>query len=287
MLDVSLSQIFAIVPTTVSRYIEFTLGILLFTLKHMKDARIQWPVGNEFEENNSHILARHPLLIGAFGSMDGLNLPIQTSQDQEVENATFNGWLQEHFISSVFAFGADGVIIACNLNAPGSWHDSRVAWPIYEKLCSRTPDGYYLVTDTAFPRGTDQIAGRIRAPMKDGTRLLVDEEECNHLLQYDRQLLSYRQTAEWGMHAMQGSFGHLRVPLAINHSDLRGDLLETVSRLFNLCARAVGHSQIRTVYMPIWREDEQEELWMSFEGMLFSEQQRNDRVGRFHLVASE
>ena len=108
MLEVSLSQIFAIVPTTVSHYIEFTLRILLFTLKRMKDARIQWPVGNEFEGKNSLILARHPLLIGAFGSMDGLNLPVQTSQDQEVENATFNGWLQEHFISSVFAFGADG-----------------------------------------------------------------------------------------------------------------------------------------------------------------------------------
>jgi hypothetical protein len=180
-----------------------------------------------------------------------------------------------------------GVIVACNLNAPGSWHDSHVAWPIYEKLCSCTPDGYYLVTDTAFSRGTNQIAGRIRASMKDGTRLPVNEEERNHLLQYDCQLLSYRQTAEWGMHTMQGSFGRLRVPLAINHSDLQGDLLKTVSRLFNLCACAVGHNQIRTVYMPIWREDEQEELWMSFEGMLFSEQRRNDRVGRFHLVASE
>ena len=74
----------------------------------MKDAQIQWPVDNEFEENSSLILARHPFLIGAFGSMDGLNLPVQTSQDQEVENATFNGWLQEHFISSVFAFGANG-----------------------------------------------------------------------------------------------------------------------------------------------------------------------------------
>ena len=81
--------------------------------------------------------------------------------------------------------------------------------------------------------------------------------------------LSYRQTAEWGMHTLQGSFGRLHIPLPINHSDLWGDLLETVSRLFNLCARAFGHNQIQAVYMPIWREDEQEELWMSFEGMLF------------------
>jgi hypothetical protein len=108
MLEVSLSQILAIVPTTFSCYITFTLGILLFTMKCIKDARVQWPVGNEFEENSSLILTQHPLLIGAFNSMDGLNLPVQNSQDQEVENATFNGWLKEHFISSVFAFGANG-----------------------------------------------------------------------------------------------------------------------------------------------------------------------------------
>jgi hypothetical protein len=87
---------------------RFTLRIILFTLRCLKDARIQWPVGDEFQENNDLVLARHPLLVGAFGTMDGLNLPVQTSRDQELENATFNGWLQEHFISSVFAFGADG-----------------------------------------------------------------------------------------------------------------------------------------------------------------------------------
>jgi hypothetical protein len=48
-----------------------------------------------------------------------------------------------------------GTIIACNLNALGSWHDSHVAMPIYEKLIKYTPDGYYLVTDTAFPVGED------------------------------------------------------------------------------------------------------------------------------------
>jgi hypothetical protein len=43
-----------------------------------------------------------------------------------------------------------GVIIAANFNAPGSWHDSRVAQPIYDKLQNDTPDGFYLVANTAF-----------------------------------------------------------------------------------------------------------------------------------------
>ena len=109
MLEVSLAQVFALVPTTVLHYVTFALRILLFTFRCMKEAHIHWPVDDEFQEYNYLVLAWHPLLVGAFGTMDGLNLPVQTSQEQEIENATFNGWLQDHFISSVFAFGAEGM----------------------------------------------------------------------------------------------------------------------------------------------------------------------------------
>ena len=34
----------------------------------------------------------------AFGTADGLDLPVQTSQDQEIKNVTYNGWLHEHFV---------------------------------------------------------------------------------------------------------------------------------------------------------------------------------------------
>jgi hypothetical protein len=100
------------------------------------------------------------------------------------------------------------------------------------------------VTDTAFLHGTDQIAGHIKVPMKDGARLPVDHAEHENVMRHDRQLLSFRQTAEWGMHTMQGSFGQLHVPLAINDSDLWGDILESTSWLFNLRACTVSHNQI-------------------------------------------
>ena len=71
----------------------------------MPDAAITWPHNDsKFEGNNSLIIEQHPQLLGAFGGIDGLNLPTQTSEDQDVENATYNGWLSEHFISSVLAF---------------------------------------------------------------------------------------------------------------------------------------------------------------------------------------
>jgi hypothetical protein len=177
-----------------------------------------------------------------------------------------------------------GDIIACKLNAPGSWHDSRVAKGLYEKLCTQTPEGFYLVTDTAFPQGTDAVAGRIRCPMTQGARLPADPLAQKHALAFNRQLLSFRQTAKWGMRGLQGSFGRLRVPLEVNYSERRSDLLEICVRLFNLRTRLVGINQIRNVYMPIWRADEQDELWEQFETMLFSEQRSKDRVSQYHLV---
>lgn len=104
-----------------------------------------------------------------------------------------------------------GEIIAAVLNAPGSWHDANVCRPIFEKIRQHVPDGYYAITDTAFPRGSALIAGKIKAPLKGGQRITADPVEQAKILQLNRQLLSYRQTAEWGMRGMQGSFGRLRV----------------------------------------------------------------------------
>ncbi|KAG2064095.1 hypothetical protein BDR04DRAFT_1130902 [Suillus decipiens] len=160
MQEVSLMQIFALIPATVSCYLHFFLTILL-----------------------------------CFGTLDGLNLPVQTSQDQEIKNATYNGWLHSHFVSSVIAFSADSALL------------------------TNTPDRYYLVTNTAFPQGTDQIAGHIKAPLKSGQYLPDDPAKRQKLLLFDWQLLSFWQMAEWGMHALQGSFGCLCILLNINFSE--------------------------------------------------------------------
>jgi hypothetical protein len=108
MTETSLQQIFALIPATCSRYINFGLEILLKSLLNISEAAIRWPEGEQFEELTNLVLARHPLLSGAFGTMDGLNLAVQVSKDQEIENATFNGWLHSHFVSCVLAFASHG-----------------------------------------------------------------------------------------------------------------------------------------------------------------------------------
>ena len=110
--DIGLQQIFALIPTTVSRYINFGLHILLSTLCLIPEAAIRWPDGQEFQELNELIAQRHPLLgeegRGAFCSMDGLKLAVQVSDDPDIENATYNGWLHGHFETSIFVLSPKG-----------------------------------------------------------------------------------------------------------------------------------------------------------------------------------
>lgn len=174
-----------------------------------------------------------------------------------------------------------GLIIGCRLNAPGSWHDAKIAQPIYKKLRELTPDGFYLVADTAFPRQSRSIQERIKAPLKDGAKLPRDPTERQSLLAFNRQLLSCRQAAEWGMRTLQGSFGRLRIPLNIANSKARAELLEVCIRLQNVRTTLVGINQIRNTYEPIWREDD--DLWDSFGNALIAEISNKDRVSRFHI----
>lgn len=109
MPDVAIQQIFALIPTTVSRYRKWALDILLRVLRQLPEARIAWwRDGEECEADNALIRARHPLLGGAIGSIDGLNILTASSDDPEVENATYNGWLHGHFTSSILVFSPRG-----------------------------------------------------------------------------------------------------------------------------------------------------------------------------------
>ncbi|KZT62719.1 hypothetical protein CALCODRAFT_425918 [Calocera cornea HHB12733] len=279
MLDKSLAQIFALVPSTITRYRDFGLDLLLRTLKSIPEGQIAWPHEEEFGVLSDLVVARHPLLQGAFGSVDGLNLPTATSSDERWQNAQYNGWLHGHFTSNVLVFSARGDLIHAAINAPGSWHDSRVSSAIYAKLEENTPEDFYLAADTAFPHNRNSIKTKIKTPVKSGTRTTRE-----HLLFLD-QLVSFRQSAEWGMRAIQGSFGRLRLPLDANDPAARRTLLETVFRLHQIRVRLVGINQLRNVYEPIWTEtSEQKQVWGSLREMFFPDIRKADRVAKFHYI---
>lgn len=109
MNETGLQLIFAIIPSTLSRYIHFALSILLEVLKKLPEAEIRWPTRDSMQFYSEIIQDRHPLIDGAFGFIDGLNLPVSTSSDPLIENAMYNGWLHAHMISNVLVFAPDGM----------------------------------------------------------------------------------------------------------------------------------------------------------------------------------
>jgi hypothetical protein len=102
---------------------------------------------------------------------------------------------------------------------------------------------------------------------------------------FNHELLSYQQTAEWGMQGLQGAFVRLHVPLDVLDKEVQGDLIKTCVCLHNLCAKRVGINQIHTMYMNHWQATEEDiEIWQDFENMLFLDQRQKDRVTRFHVT---
>ncbi|QRV87752.1 DDE family endonuclease [Ceratobasidium sp. AG-Ba] len=224
--EAALGQTFALVPSVLSRYLSFALQILLRVLQNTAESRVTWPSPDQMGEFSELIRRRHPSIHGAFGFMDGLNLPVGTSSDSQEEEATYNGWLHSHRVSNIFVFSPDGCVIACKLNAPGSWHDARIARDVYLKLVNDTPAGFFLIADTAFRNNSVALEGKIRTPLKKGSRLPANRHERRRAIQESNNLTQARQAAEWGMRSLQSVFARLRLPLDINNPEGRQVLLE-------------------------------------------------------------
>jgi hypothetical protein len=279
---VTLQQVFALVPSVSSRYLHFGLKLLHRTLLRMPQAKIAWPSRDTMGEWSAMLRVRHPLVKHGIGFVDGVHLPIECHGEEEVQNAYYNGWCASHFTSNIFAFGVDGTIMYCMVNAPGSWHDAVVAQGLYVRLLKHTPEPYYIVSDTAFP-SNNALAKKIKKPLKqDFVQWPEDPRERAKLFRFNQQLVSSRQAAEWGMRSLQGSFGRLRIPLPSDDLHFRQLLLLVVCRLHQLRTRVVGVNQIKTVYERAWRESG---LYDKFEEMVFKDIQRSDRIGKFYDLA--
>ena len=113
MREVSLQQIFALVPSTVNRYIHAALDVLCDVLDKLPEAQIVWPSTEaECEANAQIVRERFNLLVKAFGVVDGLNLMVQTSGNDDLENAMYNGWLHGHFASNIIVFSPKGTCLS-------------------------------------------------------------------------------------------------------------------------------------------------------------------------------
>ncbi|KAG9078722.1 hypothetical protein FS749_009219 [Ceratobasidium sp. UAMH 11750] len=285
----SLEMIFAIIPTTLSRYIQAGLPILFQVLQRIPEAVIKWPTPDQMELYSAYINARHPKIDGAFGFIDGLHVPVGASGDLLAENAMWSRWLHSHSISNIIVFAPDvhtGTIINARINAPGSWHDAKTSRPVYDKLREETPDKYFLIADSAFPTVNQGGHEKVHVPLTARSNLRgMTREEKLAALDYSAAITSARQAVEWGMRAIQGSFSRLRLPLDANDGEWRSVVMECCLRLHNVRARLVGINQIRTVYIPVWTGG-QEDFFEELHRAIFPKSNRT-RQGTAYLVLED
>ena len=154
---------------------------------------------------------------------------------------------------------------------------------MYRKLAHDTPNGFFLIGDTAFQ--SEELANKIHTPLKEGNILPADRAERVAAVEYSNRLTQARQAVEWGMRTLQSVFNRLRVPLNIHDPAGRQRLLEACARLHNLRAVCMGINQICSVYAR--ERNIPEILREQARNILFPHLRMHNRVGRFYLETEE
>ena len=239
-------MVFGLTHSVLCLFLTFSMRLLFKVLIAEPHANVTLPSPLEIEHYKEIVLENFPALNGVWCMMDGLKIPSQASGDRKTQNAYYNGWLHDHFVNAVFVFAPSGTIVACTLNAPGSWHDSFIAQNggLYDKLDEVFEStGGKCVVDAAFSKLRCPYLVKSGQKCVGNIRLLVNQIKV--------QATSLRQSAEWGMRALQGSFPRLkdRITFSDNIAD-RKVFLNLFPMLYNFRTHYVGLNQIRSTFYP-------------------------------------
>jgi hypothetical protein len=117
---------------------------------------------------------------------------------------------------------------------------------LYDLLINKTPDGFYILTDSAFFK-KQELKNKILSPLKEDEAQRLPPQVLRKKIALHRIITFNRQSAEWGNGSVCRTFARLRLPLTYDVQK-RKQLLGVSFRLFNVRARIVGINQIQTVY---------------------------------------
>ena len=180
----AMQLIFGVGHSVLSRALRVGAVALSKMLDRLQSAEIKWPDEIDCQRYSDAMEKYEPELPGGcIGFVDGTLIRIQRPPDALVENAYFSGSHKVHSINNIFLFAPNGCICWARINCPGSWHDSKVCEPLYQRLIKKLPpDGfygpYYVLADSAF-RATGQLASRVLKASTGGTTAMMIDPEDN------------------------------------------------------------------------------------------------------------
>jgi DDE superfamily endonuclease len=231
-------------------WLRFGRRMLLRGLLQNELAKVSFSSDEMIAKYQQIIGMRHENLPDVYCTADGCKIYFQQDKSLDIQSMFYKRWLKAHFISNLFVFGADGRIIACVVNAPGSIHDSTLAFwgGIYAKLeevYNRT--GAVCCVDSAFASNPNPYLIR-------SAQDLTEARDAREMVRF-REATSLRQASEWGMRAIQGAFPRLHDKIKLEYNGERSRILRLVPLLYNFRLEAVGLNQIRNVYVINWSKD--------------------------------
>jgi hypothetical protein len=232
--------------TNLNGWLNFARVIVVKILQN-DVSRVRFPDDITIEFYKKLIMRKHSMLKNVYCFGDGLKLPIEAPKDDKTQRRFYNSWKTSHFISNLFFFGPDGMIIGSVLNAPGSFHDSALChmgnfYDLILETFLRT--GGRCVMDSAF-------ASRDNPSIIISAQTIANAEGAEEIL-IQQEATSLRQAAEWGMRAIQSAFPRMKIPMKYEEKGQRRLILICLQMLYNYRCFNVGLNQIKTVYCPEW-----------------------------------
>ncbi len=180
-----------------------------------------------------------PSIDDVIGFMDGVSLKTECTSKHVTQNAFYSGYKCETTVNSVFTYGPDGKVFIAAINFPGSWADGSLCARFLHSICRRI--GHYKIcVDQGFPRSGDAW-NILVGPMNEHSAWRLHPTMRDYLLHVSNVYTSLRQSSEWGMRALQGSFPRCKKCLPSNFMQRRL-VLESIILIHNFRTDIVGQS---------------------------------------------
>ena len=229
---------FGAVLSVYSHCVRLGLRVIVQVLCSDTRSRVYW---DRSEEELSKAAARTSSFLdipGVVAMMDGDKLRSKQPGDYLHQNRDYNGWTKECNRNILIVWDPFGKIVDAVVNAPGNFHDSRLAvrGNVYKHIES-LPQPYKVCCDDAFSTG---------GKLKD--KLVKTKEQYREgqvRSTYDQSLTHLRQCSEWGNNVLTGVFRRLRGWLPVDNVH-RAYIMWACVLLHNWRTETVGRNQIRT-----------------------------------------
>jgi DDE superfamily endonuclease len=248
----NLCLIFGTTPSRCSAVISFMMSHVYDTLKYHEVSKVSFPkTYREKQYLASLVQNREPKIRDVIGFTDGVSIPVKCSSSPMLQATDYNGYHHDTMCNNVFCFASTGKIIYACINYPGSFHDSQVAVGLIRCVLEHL-GRYKICVDQGFPRSGD-LFDKFVGPMSQRTRNNIAPLLRRAILQRHNLYVSLRQSSEWGMRALQGTFSRLKARLPSNKSK-RKYIIGSIVFLHNFRTEYVGLNQIATVFNPLYEE---------------------------------